>query len=284
MGLPYMDMRPCTEEEYHQLPHIVLTSDTEWDPTILDHEFSPENDFAADFPQPDTIYDKRINHDGDYLGNMLTKNHNVLPSEQIHVTMAIHRPETLLLMDHELNTSMDEGTLPPIDDISGIFRTHSHDDESMIPIPHGMSLDEDNNTEPTVMITDDTLPDISILEHTDALDIAPTIDFFGHRDQDLNRVANLVDQEMNQLINQGVIQLIDDNPFHLGDANGQRVLNMHINEPTTENEPRVTRVANSNFTPYRGNDTHDPGGTKHIYIHTQHNSPTTTQPSSPDIL
>jgi hypothetical protein len=32
-GLPYMDMRPPTDEELQQLPHIILTSDAVWDMT-----------------------------------------------------------------------------------------------------------------------------------------------------------------------------------------------------------------------------------------------------------
>jgi hypothetical protein len=39
-GLPYIDMRPPTEEELQQLPHIILTPDAVWDPSSLDNEFS----------------------------------------------------------------------------------------------------------------------------------------------------------------------------------------------------------------------------------------------------
>ena len=33
-----MDMRPLTSDELNDLPHVVLTSDAEWDPTIMDNE------------------------------------------------------------------------------------------------------------------------------------------------------------------------------------------------------------------------------------------------------
>ena len=35
-GLPYIPMRPYTDDKWETLPHVVWTSDTDWDPTILD--------------------------------------------------------------------------------------------------------------------------------------------------------------------------------------------------------------------------------------------------------
>jgi hypothetical protein len=39
-SLPYMDMHLSTNEELQQIPHIILTSDTVWDPSTPDDEFS----------------------------------------------------------------------------------------------------------------------------------------------------------------------------------------------------------------------------------------------------
>jgi hypothetical protein len=36
-GLPYVQIRPYTDEEWDTLPHVILTSDVDWDPTDLDH-------------------------------------------------------------------------------------------------------------------------------------------------------------------------------------------------------------------------------------------------------
>ena len=35
-SLPYMTIKPCTNDEWDSLPHIVLASDAEWDPSVLD--------------------------------------------------------------------------------------------------------------------------------------------------------------------------------------------------------------------------------------------------------
>jgi hypothetical protein len=35
-GLPYMPIRPFTDAEWNELPHVILTSDNNWDPSIMD--------------------------------------------------------------------------------------------------------------------------------------------------------------------------------------------------------------------------------------------------------
>jgi hypothetical protein len=35
-GLAYMAMRPFTDAEYASLPHVIMTSDVDWDPSVMD--------------------------------------------------------------------------------------------------------------------------------------------------------------------------------------------------------------------------------------------------------
>ena len=42
-GLAHMDMRPPSDAEYESLPHIIFTSDTEWDPCAMDNEVDPDD-------------------------------------------------------------------------------------------------------------------------------------------------------------------------------------------------------------------------------------------------
>jgi len=37
-GLPYVRMRPYTDDEWDTLPHVILTGDDNWNPSVLDHE------------------------------------------------------------------------------------------------------------------------------------------------------------------------------------------------------------------------------------------------------
>ena len=46
-GLPYIPIRPYTDEEWERLPHVVWTSDADWDPSVLDGE-PPDEDVWYD--------------------------------------------------------------------------------------------------------------------------------------------------------------------------------------------------------------------------------------------
>lgn len=41
-GLPYVHMYPYTDEEWDMLPHIVWTSNVDWDSSFLDHAFDDD--------------------------------------------------------------------------------------------------------------------------------------------------------------------------------------------------------------------------------------------------
>ena len=55
-GLPYLNMHPPTDSDLEKLPHIVFTSDIDWDPSALDCDFDLDKDWA-DIPHIDDIYD-----------------------------------------------------------------------------------------------------------------------------------------------------------------------------------------------------------------------------------
>lgn len=68
-GLAYMQMRPYSDREWDELPHIVFTSDKDWDPDEVD--MSLENDKSWYDSQPDiknandydfTVFDQRGNY------------------------------------------------------------------------------------------------------------------------------------------------------------------------------------------------------------------------------
>ncbi|KAG7345005.1 hypothetical protein IV203_032536 [Nitzschia inconspicua] len=41
-GLTYIPMRTFTDKEFETLPHVIMTSDKEWDPSVLDREADVE--------------------------------------------------------------------------------------------------------------------------------------------------------------------------------------------------------------------------------------------------
>ena len=42
-GLAYLDIRPYTDAEFIELPHVHLTHDGSWDPTVLDNDANEKN-------------------------------------------------------------------------------------------------------------------------------------------------------------------------------------------------------------------------------------------------
>ena len=66
-GLPYLSIRPYTDKEWDELPHVVLTADTDWNPSILDNEIEEDEDwFNAMEDLPDLSPDPFFDDYGDY--------------------------------------------------------------------------------------------------------------------------------------------------------------------------------------------------------------------------
>ena len=66
-GLPYMSMRPYTDTEWDNLPHVILTDDTDWDPPVIDCELEDGKEwFDAMQDLPDIVPDSLFDDVGDY--------------------------------------------------------------------------------------------------------------------------------------------------------------------------------------------------------------------------
>jgi len=62
-----MTIHPYTNAEWDSLLHVILTADTDWDPTILDHEMEDgEEWFDAMQDLPDIEPDPLFDDTGDY--------------------------------------------------------------------------------------------------------------------------------------------------------------------------------------------------------------------------
>ena len=75
-GLAYLDIRKPTDQEYKTLPHVILTSDVDWDPRVLDHQHNLEDDNIwytdLDNPDKDEFLDSRFGEVGDYIVRNVT--------------------------------------------------------------------------------------------------------------------------------------------------------------------------------------------------------------------
>ena len=48
-GLPYMEVRPYTDEEWETLPHVFMMRMEDWDPEVLDFDPTDEADWGATY-------------------------------------------------------------------------------------------------------------------------------------------------------------------------------------------------------------------------------------------
>ena len=53
-GLPYISLRPYTDKEWEELPHVIWTSNTDWNPSSIDQSLTNDPKWAEKTPsQPD---------------------------------------------------------------------------------------------------------------------------------------------------------------------------------------------------------------------------------------
>jgi len=80
-GLPYIALRPFMDHEWDSLPHIILTGDTDWDPSVLDVDLDEQEawfDAITDLPHDKSP--SAFDEFGDYNKSVVVQNHDVLYS------------------------------------------------------------------------------------------------------------------------------------------------------------------------------------------------------------
>jgi hypothetical protein len=75
-GLTRLDIRPHTDHEFDTLPHVFLTSEMEWDPTVLDHEYHDVSEWGDDVASDaGTLHQSRYDEFGQYRQRVLVNHH-----------------------------------------------------------------------------------------------------------------------------------------------------------------------------------------------------------------
>ena len=69
-GLPYTPMRPFSNEEWKKLPHVVWSSDTNWDPLVINHVITDNNQWMQGINVP--RLDHPFNNYGEYTRREFT--------------------------------------------------------------------------------------------------------------------------------------------------------------------------------------------------------------------
>ena len=73
-GLPYLSLCPPSDDELDTLPHVMLTSDAQWDPTQFDLRIDDYDEWFAprdeDLPSENIYGDIRFDTQGNYRGQL----------------------------------------------------------------------------------------------------------------------------------------------------------------------------------------------------------------------
>ena len=92
-GLCYMDMRPPTQAEMDQLPHVILTSDKSWDPNSLDSEPEGDEFFEAQAEEEEDVW---VDCDDDYGEHFEEHELNIFQCLQANNTGTVRPPRKIL--------------------------------------------------------------------------------------------------------------------------------------------------------------------------------------------
>jgi hypothetical protein len=87
-GLPYMELRPFTDHEWADLPHVHLTSDGEWDPRVFDTVIDEK--WFEQQPQVDTresIFDEHGNYKNNEEDDTSRRQGGTLTRETMRVNL-----------------------------------------------------------------------------------------------------------------------------------------------------------------------------------------------------
>jgi hypothetical protein len=71
-GLPYLGMRPYTDVEYESPPHVILTSDVDWNQRLLDFDIDDNKDDWYDASSDNMNHSELVDALGDYKGRTTT--------------------------------------------------------------------------------------------------------------------------------------------------------------------------------------------------------------------
>ena len=109
-GLPYMSLRPYTDDEWEDLPHIVLTNDSDWDPSVLDNTIDNDEtwfDAISDLPDEDThsLFDHQGNYQRRHTSHHIDINDSDLENGILPLESHLYRVFNNIITSNERKTT-----------------------------------------------------------------------------------------------------------------------------------------------------------------------------------
>ena len=97
-GLPYIKMSPHTDQEWDELPHVILTSGDQWDPRVLDNTITDKDDWYNTLKQyDDGLISTPFDEYGNYRHRTVPEATTILPPipEDMELECNVHGMQTL---------------------------------------------------------------------------------------------------------------------------------------------------------------------------------------------
>ena len=114
-GLTHIKMRPYTDEEESKYPKVIMTSNDEWNPEILDHEIDNEGEewfnTQEELPSPTKLFDVEGNCMHEASLHNATMNHPEL-DDHVHPDPACHMQ---CFEGETIDAAQDEKVTKPIE-------------------------------------------------------------------------------------------------------------------------------------------------------------------------
>jgi hypothetical protein len=80
-GLARLDIRPYTDKEWEDLPHVFLTAENRWDPSVLDHDFQGDEQWFDAISDLETDpYTNLFDQIGNYRNRVIVQESHVSPN------------------------------------------------------------------------------------------------------------------------------------------------------------------------------------------------------------
>jgi len=112
-GLPRMTIHPFTDQEWEDLPHVILTSELDWDPRQLDIALEDDDQwFDAVSDIEGDPFTNLFDEFGNYCHPVVVQSTNLHPSIDDIVKCCVYAAQTQLMASHPPTTDDGPTTVP----------------------------------------------------------------------------------------------------------------------------------------------------------------------------
>ena len=111
-SLPRMKLRPYTNKEWTDLPHVMLTSEEDWDPSTLDLDITDDEDwFDAISDNHEYMINSSFDEFGDYRKRVEVQQHSALSIEDSVDRCVLYHTNQLIVKCFNNDTPKDGGVI-----------------------------------------------------------------------------------------------------------------------------------------------------------------------------